>query len=605
MKKKTVQKSRNAQQVTNSQITDARLVYFILFCCTILLYGHTATFGFGFDDSYITDTLAVLKISVEGLFSVFSQKFGTADYRPIVILSFWIERFVFGGFDPGISHFVNVLIFVILLIKIYQFIILCNFFEDPKKNQILAFLSAIFFLIHPVHVGVVANLKSRDNLFSMLFGIMSTIQFIKLLGDKKWWRIIWIIIFLALGYLSKKDCYVFVFIPVLYLLIYKKINYKKILISIVSAIILLIIVSTIKDKMFANLVSNTEVVSRVVIDSPLYFNDSPINRLSMSCTTMLYYFKFLVVPFGYYFFFGYNQIPILPLLHPLNLLSIAIYLSLFVSAIYYYKKNKIYLFSFMFFMLSIAYASNLLIAVAGIVMDRYSFIASLGFCLALSAIFIDLTNSVNWQLFKNKWLLLIIFILVCFTVYRTTAWKDLKTLILRDIKHLDNSAHAQVIAASIYLNPALFDKMEKFQSDEYISTAEKYLDNALRINRLSPAALTSKGICELYRNRSQNAVNYFSECMKLDSNYLAGINYLGVAYRNLNQTDSAYYYFNYVTKRQNQFSYSADNLLLLLINNNRYGEADSVAKELLIRFPEDNNLTQKIYEYKLLRKNNF
>ena len=40
-----------------------------------------------------------------------------------------------------------------------------------------------------------------------------------------------------------------------------------------------------------------------------------------------------------------------------------------------YKTNRIYTFSFLFFLMSIAYALNFYTLVAGIVMDKYNFIA--------------------------------------------------------------------------------------------------------------------------------------------------------------------------------------------------------------------------------------
>ena len=47
-------------------------------------------------------------------------------------------------------------------------------------------------------------------------------------------------------------------------------------------------------------------------------------------------------------------------------------------------------------------------------------------------------------------------------------------------------------------------------------------------------------------------------------------------------------------KREPFFNYSANNLINLLLKNNRKREADSIISELQKRFPDDINLRKKI-----------
>ena len=67
--------------------------------------------------------------------------------------------------DSSIRHGVNIITFIIGVMLFYLFLSTC-IFSDYKD---LAFLSAILFLMHPLHTEVIANVKSRDEIFSLIF----------------------------------------------------------------------------------------------------------------------------------------------------------------------------------------------------------------------------------------------------------------------------------------------------------------------------------------------------------------------------------------------------------------------------------------------------
>ena len=332
--------------------------------------------------------------------------------------------------------------------------------------------------------------------------------------------------------------------------------------------------------------------------TPLYNNDAFINRLSMACITMLYYLKFLVVPFGYYFYYGYNQIPLLPLYHPINFLAVFIYVLIGIGSLYFYKKNKIYLFSFLFFLLSIAYASNLPQIVAGIVMDRYNFIASLGFCIAIAALLIDLTSLEFKSIYKNVWLVSLSIIFIFGTIYRTSAWKDQMTLFKRDIPHLQKSFTALRLMSGLYMEEALNKANRKSQknidADKNVQLANEYADKAIAIFDNSAEIWQIKGIVDLYNEDNIAALKKFQKCKNIDSNLLAPINYIGVVYDNLNQIDSAQFYYTYVMERELSYNFSADNLIELLLRQNKVNEVDSILRVLTSRLPYDEKLNKKV-----------
>lgn len=600
--KSKIQANKKASEVT--PFFKINLInYFILFFGAILLYGWSYTFHAGLDDSYIYAPLNNVENNFKGLLHVFTLWYSGLDYRPVTMLTFWLQRFILGDIQPGPSHIINVFIYSILLITIYRFILVSKFYLENDKLKIFALLAALIFLVHPNHVSVVANVKSRDNLLSMLFGLLSTIQFLKSYDNKQWWRLIFTFIFFALAILSKLDSYVFAFLPVMVLFFFRDSKIRKILLYVALSLLLYFIIMRVRDSMMNNLLDEKESQLYIGVDpseNPLVNQFTFSNRVSLLCTTLLYYVKFLVLPFGYYFYYGFDQIQINPLIHPLNIFAVLLFIVIMSSVIYFYKQNKIYLFSIIFFLISIAYAANFFIPVAGIVMDRYNFIPSLGFCLALSALFIDVTHTKNLNPVSNKIFFSLLLIYTCFTVSRTADWKDELTLYENDIKHLKKSFNANRIIAGVYVNRALQEDMKPNANhqfaDDYMLKGESYANKAIAIYDKTGPIWVTKGIIELYFKRYDKGIEMLYTALRLDTTDYSAMNYLGVAYMYKNNFDSAYYYYVRSMQNENTFGFGAKNLINLLNNNKQKYKADSIINALNNRFPDNLELKQIMIE---------
>lgn len=604
MSKKKQEKTRKTASLINEYnfYNKKSFHHILLFTSAVLLYGWTYTFSYNLDDDYILDILKNIENNFFGIQEIFKRWFASADYRPISILSFWTERFFFNGLTPGVSHLINVIIYGILLIMIYDFILLTEISEDKKQLSSFALLSTLLFLVHPNHVSVVVNIKSRDNLLSMLFGIIACIQLIKTYDLRQYLRLPLFLIFITLGLLSKLDSIVFVIIPALVIFFFRDVNRKRILKIIISTGILLLISLSIRKLFISNLDESLYEYKMKPTDNPLLMNGSFTDKLSLAITSLFYYLKFLLIPFGYYFFYGYKEITLLPLFSITNICTVLFFTGVSLYCIYNYKK-RMYIFSWLFFLFSILYALNFFIPISGIVSDRYNFIASLGFCMAFSKALthVKLITETR-KLFTNKIVLIILMCYCLFTINRTTDWKDEFTLYEHDLPHIPNSLNAYRIAAGSYIYKALNEELKpdynKQLADSFIQKGELHALTAIGIYDKSAEVWELLGLCSTYKKEYENALQRFSNCYKFDTTYLSGINYLGFAYWNVNKIDSALYYFNYVIDRQPYYSYSARNMINMLLQQKRYKDADSVINVLKNKFPDDTNLSNKIESLK-------
>ncbi len=80
----------------------------------------------------------------------------------------------------SLRHFVNIITFIIGIMCLFLFFRNYIF----KDNHDLAFLAAIIFLMHPLHSEAIANVKSRDEIFSLIFISLTFFYSFKFTEDK-------------------------------------------------------------------------------------------------------------------------------------------------------------------------------------------------------------------------------------------------------------------------------------------------------------------------------------------------------------------------------------------------------------------------------------
>jgi len=97
-------------------------------------------------------------------------------------------------------HFNNMWTYVLGCIFLY--LVFRNYmFRD---NQDMAFLSALLFLTHPMHTEAIANVKSRDEIFSLIFISLTFLYSFRYLDDKKASTLFWACVMFLLALLSKE-----------------------------------------------------------------------------------------------------------------------------------------------------------------------------------------------------------------------------------------------------------------------------------------------------------------------------------------------------------------------------------------------------------------
>lgn len=100
----------------------------------------------------------------------------------------------------SLRHFVNIITFILGVLLLYLFFRNYIF----KDFHDLAFLSAILFLMHPIHSEAIANVKSRDEIFSLIFISLTFFFSFRYMDDKKTKTLFWAAFNFLLALLSKE-----------------------------------------------------------------------------------------------------------------------------------------------------------------------------------------------------------------------------------------------------------------------------------------------------------------------------------------------------------------------------------------------------------------
>jgi protein O-mannosyl-transferase len=103
-------------------------------------------------------------------------------------------------YGAKVRHFNNIWTFALGCMFLY--LVFSRYFF--RTNQDLAFLAALLFTMHPIHSEAIANVKSRDEIFSLIFISLTFFYTFRYLETKKAKDLFWASVIFLLALLSKE-----------------------------------------------------------------------------------------------------------------------------------------------------------------------------------------------------------------------------------------------------------------------------------------------------------------------------------------------------------------------------------------------------------------
>ena len=424
-------------------------------------FSNTINHDYAWDDQIVILDNPKVKKGISGIPEILKKtrsdylhdKYG---YRPVTLSTFALEYELFGE-NPRPGHVMNVIYFGILSLII--FCLLRRLIQD--QNMLIPFLITLLFISHPLHVEVVANIKSRDEIFQLAFSLLAFIQFDKYYDTRSRNNLFGMVIFYFLAYFSRENAIALLGVLPFYVLLIKKGNFRNKMTSL-AIIPFLVILSLLT--FYLAYTSTTGVDQTEGLDifyehqamgNSLAIYDKFGDRFSNALVLYVRYLWKFLYPVDLVYYSGFNLIPIYRGSHWVINLSMLLHLSVLFSMWKFRKKHSLIVFSLLFFYINLSPFSHALFLMPDTMADRYMFGPSLGLCMALVLIVNAFVSNINSIIPAKRQLILcgaIVPLMVVYSVLtfnRNAAWKDTKTLISTDINKLDSCAKAQEQYADI------------------------------------------------------------------------------------------------------------------------------------------------------------
>jgi hypothetical protein len=461
------------------------------------MYKEATDFGYVLDDKLVIKDNVFTKKGFGGINDILTKEsfvgyFGERKdlvqgnrYRPLSIVTFAIEKGIIGEFKPEWSHLINIILYA--LSAILFMMCLGLMFKDNNRPWYFSipFLAALIWLCHPTHVEAVANIKGRDEVMVMLFGMAALYTSMRYADTKKIGYFIGALVLFFLSCLSKENGLSLALIIPLTLYWFGEGNRKEnsrltiglIAISILFLIIRTNIVGTFIGKESTDLMNNPFVGMTV------------LEKLGSKLFVLGKYLLLLVWPHPLSHDYYPYAIPKSSLFTLWPLVSLIVYLGLFYLAVRLWKIKSTYAYAILFFLLSIALMANIFVNVGTFMNERFLFCASAGFSVALSYFLVE--NLSQWTkngLYVGTALAILISgIFAWRTIKRVPAWENNLTLNLSAVEACPMSARANSFMATS-LFEEYKDKVPNAEGPkkvqyvfDLLSQTEDYANRAVKI----------------------------------------------------------------------------------------------------------------------------
>lgn len=527
---------------------------FLLILISIIVYSNTLFFDFVWDDiPFLIENEKVR--SLYKFYKFFIEPMPTdlvpVHYRPISMVSFALDYSIW-RYNPFGYHLTNLILNSFVCILIFNFI---KSFSTPN----IAFWSAFLFAVHPVHCDAVSWVMARGDILSTLFMVLSLYLYSIFLKEFSKKSLILAYISFCFAILSKENAVIFPFI--IFLFNYYFGNNDKIR-FIIPFFLILIVYSWFRFQILPQPLGK---------DNPFIWSFLTSFRLAFE------YVRLLIFPYPLKVI--YYNLPIYKNIFDFEwLFFFGFFISLSILVMYIGRKNRIIMFSYGSFIISLLPISGYpnIIDISPIA-ERYLYFPSLFFILFLCIII----GKSGKYLLRIK--CFIVIILGIYTFYWNFNWKNQDIFLNKMLKDAPNYEGVNYELGFLNLKKGNYEESEKYFK-RAIEIMPGYLEAYIMLGNLYNAKMMYEKALETYqyaldfvdKNNPQilnnigttyqkignfyEAINFYNKALEIDNNFFEAHYNLGYLYWRLGKLDYAYQYLT------NAYNLSGDRSIISDIN---------------------------------------
>jgi tetratricopeptide (TPR) repeat protein len=439
-----------------------------------------------------------------------------ANWHPLTWLSHMLDWQLFGS-NAGGHHITNLIFHIanaLLLFLVLK--------QMTRATWPSAFVAALFAL-HPMHVESVAWVSERKDVLSTFFWLLTMWAYVRYVNRPKTGRYLLVIVFFALGLLSKP---MLVTLPFILLLLdywplerFGKLRFYRLILEKIPFVFLTAISSIV-----------TFLVQRSGGAVSQIANLSLTTRISNAFISYVKYIEKMFWPAGLAYFYP----------HPVRNISIlyVVVSAFFLLAVTFFilrfsSKHRYLLTGWFWYLGTLVPVIGLIQVGDQAMADRYSYITLTGLFIIIAWGVSEIL--VNWQYRKfilaTSSLIILLILAICSNI-QSGYWKDSISLCTHALKVTKDNYKA-------HFNMAVTLR----DMDEFDEAAVEF-QKCLQIKPDTPLALNGLGIIFGRQGKFAQAGEYFTKALNIDPNLKEARINLGYVLTNQGKLDSAVANFN-------------------------------------------------------------
>lgn len=532
------------------------------------LYSNTLTHGYVLDDFSVIKENNIVRQGISAIPEIFKTSYRQGYlsikdglYRPLSLAMFAVEWNYFPD-KPAVSHLVNVLLYGITGVLLFLMLYKLFFSLGESRGEAVALIASLLFIAHPLHVEVVANIKSRDEMLCFLFVIFSFLLVFRFLetGKRKFLLLGMLTFFLSL--LSKETSITFLALLPLSLHFFSSAPLRRNIfitsLFVVTAFVYLLIRRSVLQGALAD--DTVSIADNVLIGAKTFGT-----HLGTAFYILGLYIKLLFFPHPLSYDYSFNQIPVVSLG---NIFSIASFLFYFAIGVYAvvtlwksFKKplsspspegkkshfslpivigitSQILSFGIFFFLITIFLFSNLVLTIGTSMGDRLMYFPSLGFCIVIAILLIRLLRITNLPELRintfTNFRFVPVFIIVILFSYKTWSrnsdWKDNYTLYSHDVNLASNSVKAHYYLGLELVKVVASAEPDSARKRKIYEEGIAELEKAVKILPTFANAYTQMGVAYYRMKNYEKAIGNYNKAATLKPGDAITLNNIGTVY---------------------------------------------------------------------------
>ncbi|GAB4131947.1 MAG: hypothetical protein Fur0041_02780 [Bacteroidia bacterium] len=407
-----------------------------------------------------------------------------------------------------LRHMFQVFWFVLAMVALLWFLREHIF----RSNTDLAFLSVLLFAIHPIHTEVVANVKSRDEIFSLLFISLTFIFFFRYDLNKIRKDLIYGLVAFLLALLSKEYAIALLALIPAGLMIFHKRTLTQTVSTMLPAVTVLIIYAAMRMGSIDVATGPKNKSSQDPLNDPyLYANDE--QRIASKLNRLDDYLVLLVYPVTLVADYSYQHFPYSKFTDPMVWLSLLVYGGLLYLTLRLWKQRHPLSFALLIYFGFFALICNIFFDIGATMGERLIFHSSIGFCMVLAWLIIEgakKTGNAAKLVVTGAFVLLAVPAWMI-TTKRNLEWKSDYTLFTADVLKHPESALCNANAGARYMDEGIAHLgKDSLKVIEYADRALPYLQKAVQLHPKYVNGYLNLGLTYYHKGQYDKAADAWS-----------------------------------------------------------------------------------------------